>query len=191
MITTPCARIMAVTHSWCRYDAIIDLTRKLNSKYKHPKQTQEATKKILKSLFPGWLPGAFSVSVIAKEHNKMQPDSLCLRRKQCSEDAMIKGMSVCHKLYFHQALAFFKTLLVSVSMQTVHTFSTRTCPFGCMDVVTCMNIVACTDIVTCTADMTCTDAGNVLKACASVGVPAECLGHCPDMPMADGTVQDQ
>lgn len=42
------------------YDAIIDLTRKLNSKYKHPKQTQEATKKILKSLFPGWLPGAFS-----------------------------------------------------------------------------------------------------------------------------------
>lgn len=42
------------------YDAIIDLTRKLNSKYKHPKQTQAETKKILKTLFPGWLPGAFS-----------------------------------------------------------------------------------------------------------------------------------
>lgn len=50
-----------IIQTMCRYDAIIDLTRKLNSKHKHPKQTQEATKKILKSLFPGWLPGAFSV----------------------------------------------------------------------------------------------------------------------------------
>lgn len=48
-----------------RYDAIIDLTRKLNSKYKHPQQTQAATKRILKSLFPGWLPPAFSVSTLA------------------------------------------------------------------------------------------------------------------------------
>lgn len=42
------------------YDAIIGLTRKLNAKYKHPQQTQAATKRILKSLFPGWLPPAFS-----------------------------------------------------------------------------------------------------------------------------------
>ena len=47
-----------------RYDAIIDLTRKLNSKYTHPQQTQAATKRILKSLFPGWLPPAFSVSIL-------------------------------------------------------------------------------------------------------------------------------
>jgi len=72
---------MAITHSWCRYDAIIDLTRKLNSKYKHPKQTQEATKKILKSLFPGWLPGAFSVSVTAKVQKQLQLDCLGLRRR--------------------------------------------------------------------------------------------------------------
>ena len=76
-------------------------------------------------------------------------------------------------------------------MQTMHTFCTITCPFGCMDVVTCMNIIACMDIVTCTADMTCMDAGNVLKASSSVSVPAECLGHRPDMPMADGSMQDQ
>jgi len=77
-MTTPCARLTALTLSWCRYDAIIDLTRKLNSKHKHPKQTQEATKKILKSLFPGWLPGAFSVSIIAKVQNSLQLNLLCL-----------------------------------------------------------------------------------------------------------------
>jgi len=75
---------MAVIILWCRYDAIIDLTRKLNSKYKHPKQTQEATKKILKSLFPGWLPGAFSVSVMARMQKQLQLDSLCLRRRSHS-----------------------------------------------------------------------------------------------------------
>ena len=49
-------------HVLRRYGAIIDLTRKLNSKYMQPKQTQAETKRILKSLFPRWLPGAFSVS---------------------------------------------------------------------------------------------------------------------------------
>jgi len=81
VMKTECARLMAIILSWCRYDAIIDLTRKLNSKYKHPKQTQEATKKILKSLFPGWLPGAFSVSVIAKVQQQLQLNFLCLRKR--------------------------------------------------------------------------------------------------------------
>ena len=45
----------------CRYAGIIDLTRKLNAKYRHPRQTQEATKTILRSLFPSWLPRAFKV----------------------------------------------------------------------------------------------------------------------------------
>ena len=45
----------------CRYAGIIDLTRKLNAKYRHPRETQEATKTILRSLFPSWLPGAFKV----------------------------------------------------------------------------------------------------------------------------------
>lgn len=42
------------------YPAIIDLTRRLNS-LGSPRETQETTRKILKSLFPSWLPGAFKV----------------------------------------------------------------------------------------------------------------------------------
>lgn len=52
-----------LTSTWlCRYAGIIDLTRKLNSKYRDPLQTQEATKTILRSLFPSWLPRSFKVS---------------------------------------------------------------------------------------------------------------------------------
>eukprot|EP00803_Ostreobium_quekettii_P006358 evm.model.scf_70EXC.3 EVM.evm.TU.scf_70EXC.3 scf_70EXC:52044-56663(-) len=43
-----------------RYDAIIDLTRKLNAKYPEPRDTQLATVKLLGRLFPSWLPGAFA-----------------------------------------------------------------------------------------------------------------------------------
>jgi len=45
--------------------------------------------------------------------------------------------------------------------------------------------------VKCTADMSCMAAGNVLKASPSVSMPAECMGHGLDMPMADGSMQDQ
>ncbi|KXZ56875.1 hypothetical protein GPECTOR_1g79 [Gonium pectorale] len=41
------------------YDAIIDLTRRLNSKFRTAAETQEATRAILNALFPSWLPGAF------------------------------------------------------------------------------------------------------------------------------------
>ncbi|PSC69941.1 histone deacetylase [Micractinium conductrix] len=43
------------------YDAIIDLTRRLNTMHGSAHGTQEATVGILRSLFPPWLPGAFSV----------------------------------------------------------------------------------------------------------------------------------
>lgn len=42
------------------YDAIIDLTRRLNA-LGSPKDTQQLTRQILLSLFPGWLPPAFKV----------------------------------------------------------------------------------------------------------------------------------
>lgn len=44
-----------------RFAAIIDLTRTLNRKFSAPGATQAATRKILKSLFPFWLPSAFKV----------------------------------------------------------------------------------------------------------------------------------
>ncbi len=47
------------------YDAIIDLTRRLNSKYRTPQETQAATRAILNALFPSWLPGAFKVRCVA------------------------------------------------------------------------------------------------------------------------------
>lgn len=42
------------------YDGIIDLTRRLNA-LGSPQDTQSLTRKILLSLFPGWLPPAFKV----------------------------------------------------------------------------------------------------------------------------------
>ena len=42
------------------YPAIIDLTRRLNG-LGPPRATQQATRRILQSLFPSWLPGAFKV----------------------------------------------------------------------------------------------------------------------------------
>jgi hypothetical protein len=45
------------------YDAIIDLTRRLNS-LGPPRVTQDKTRKILQSLFPSWLPPAFKVGNI-------------------------------------------------------------------------------------------------------------------------------
>lgn len=44
-----------------RYDAIIDLTRRLNASYSEARQVQLTTRRILNSLFPSWLPGAFKV----------------------------------------------------------------------------------------------------------------------------------
>eukprot|EP00884_Botryococcus_braunii_P023661 jgi/Botrbrau1/997/Bobra.114_1s0035.1 len=43
------------------YAAIVDLTRRLNSRYATARETQLATILILQSLFPSWLPGAFKV----------------------------------------------------------------------------------------------------------------------------------
>ncbi|EIE22959.1 hypothetical protein COCSUDRAFT_15824 [Coccomyxa subellipsoidea C-169] len=43
------------------YDAIVDLTRLLNSKSSNPRDTQVKTRQILLSLFPSWLPPAFKV----------------------------------------------------------------------------------------------------------------------------------
>lgn len=37
------------------------MTRRLNSAYGTPRETQVATRNILRSLFPPWLPGAFKV----------------------------------------------------------------------------------------------------------------------------------
>lgn len=54
------------------YDGLIDLTRALNSKYETPKGTQEATRRILKSLFPSWLPSAF-----AAMFSKPMPELSC------------------------------------------------------------------------------------------------------------------
>ena len=45
------------------YDAIVELTLRLNSHYPTARQTQTATRAILRSLFPPWLPGAFKVLV--------------------------------------------------------------------------------------------------------------------------------
>ena len=45
------------------YDAIIELTLRLNSQFPTARQTQAATRAILKSLFPPWLPGAFKVLI--------------------------------------------------------------------------------------------------------------------------------
>ena len=44
------------------YEAIIDLTRRLNSKYSSPEATCQRTQGILRSLFPPWLPAAFKAS---------------------------------------------------------------------------------------------------------------------------------
>jgi len=41
------------------YDAIIDLTRRLNAADRAPRETQVATRRILQSLFPAWLPRLF------------------------------------------------------------------------------------------------------------------------------------
>lgn len=49
------------------YDGIVDLTWKLNTKYKTPTDTQEATVGILRSLMPSWLPALFKVLLIALE----------------------------------------------------------------------------------------------------------------------------
>lgn len=43
------------------YAAIIDLTRLLNSRSSDPRETQIATRRILRSLFPSWLPSLFKV----------------------------------------------------------------------------------------------------------------------------------
>ncbi|WIA15386.1 hypothetical protein OEZ85_002048 [Tetradesmus obliquus] len=43
------------------YEAIIDLTRRLNASYSEARQVQLTTRGILNSLFPSWLPGAFKV----------------------------------------------------------------------------------------------------------------------------------
>ena len=51
-VPTPCCN---------RYGAIIDMTRRLNS-LPTARETQEATVRILRSLFPPWLPGAFKVN---------------------------------------------------------------------------------------------------------------------------------
>ena len=43
------------------YDAIVELTHQLNRQFPTARGTQSATRAILKSLFPAWLPGAFKV----------------------------------------------------------------------------------------------------------------------------------
>lgn len=48
-------------HNARRYPAIIDLTRRLNRQFPTARDTQLATRGILNSLFPSWLPGAFKV----------------------------------------------------------------------------------------------------------------------------------
>jgi hypothetical protein len=49
----------APTRPLCSYPAIIELTRRLNRQYPTARATQLATRGILNSLFPSWLPGAF------------------------------------------------------------------------------------------------------------------------------------
>lgn len=47
-----------------RYEAIVDLTRSLNTMSEYPGHTQERTRLILLSLFPAWLPPAFKVGAL-------------------------------------------------------------------------------------------------------------------------------
>ncbi|KAG2497918.1 hypothetical protein HYH03_004182 [Edaphochlamys debaryana] len=54
------------------YAGIVDLTRKLNNKYRNPVDTQEATRAILKALFPSWLLPAFRMLFA-----KPMPDFSC------------------------------------------------------------------------------------------------------------------
>ena len=51
--------------SLTRYEAIVDLTRRLNANYGSPHATRRRTKRILQSLFPPWLPSAFKVSAMS------------------------------------------------------------------------------------------------------------------------------
>lgn len=71
-------RLLLLLSTYCcfphRYDGIIDLTRKLNSKYSRPQETQAATKRILKTLFPGWLPPAFSVCLAHVLFTSLSPE---------------------------------------------------------------------------------------------------------------------
>jgi hypothetical protein len=47
------------------YAGIIDLTRRLNAAHADARGVQRATREILVSLFPSWLPGAFKVEQVA------------------------------------------------------------------------------------------------------------------------------
>jgi hypothetical protein len=44
-----------------RYQAIVDLARRLNTKYSSFREIQVKTVKVLTSLMPSWLPAAFKV----------------------------------------------------------------------------------------------------------------------------------
>ncbi len=61
-----------------RYDAIVDLTRSLNTMSEYPRDTQEQTRRILLSLFPAWLPPAFKVRAWTLSTGMLMP---------CSHDA--------------------------------------------------------------------------------------------------------
>ncbi|CAM9285812.1 unnamed protein product [Choristocarpus tenellus] len=43
------------------YDGLMEMIRALNEKYPTKRATQEASRRVLKSLFPSWLPGQFAV----------------------------------------------------------------------------------------------------------------------------------
>jgi hypothetical protein len=60
----------------CRYDAIIDLTRQLNSKFDSARETQLATRGILNSLFPSWLPPAFKVGPTSSKQQHIAAASI-------------------------------------------------------------------------------------------------------------------
>lgn len=62
MLSAMNARALTCRHNGRRYDGIIKLTRRLNSKFPTNRETQERTVGILASLFPSWLPSAFKVS---------------------------------------------------------------------------------------------------------------------------------
>ncbi len=55
------------------YDGIIDLTRRLNSKFRTTAETQETTRRILNALFPSWLPPLFRVRLGCKLMANLAP----------------------------------------------------------------------------------------------------------------------
>ena len=95
------ARALTCRHNGRRYDGIIKLTRRLNSKFPTNRETQERTVGILASLFPSWLPSAFKVGAQGQLQLRSQAASLhsgnpaCHPYTQLTSTSDMLGCSIC------------------------------------------------------------------------------------------------